>query len=94
MTEPEITYWLNELSTAAKNQKAAFQKKYSDHYLTLLSWRRRRLEDGKTWDGGKGHYVKNQNGHGGAFTGRKTVAQQYLESLEEDEKLGQQKGAR
>lgn len=95
MTEPEITYWLNELSTAAKNQKAAFQKKYSDHYLTLLSWRRRRLEDGKTWDGGRGLYVKNQNGHGarsgGLLGDGRTTTQIYLDALAEDERNNMKK---
>ena len=46
----ELEYWLNTLQDYADANPAKF-KKYANHAAVLRSWRRKRLEEGYTWDG-------------------------------------------
>lgn len=56
MTPKEYRYWINNASAYASQNPRAFRQKYRNHFMMILQWRVRRIEDGRIWDEAKASY--------------------------------------
>jgi hypothetical protein len=57
-SDREILYWLKELATSAGHNPTLWKKKYKNHMSVITSWRKRKLEDGYTWNENRRLYEK------------------------------------
>ncbi len=57
ISEKEYRYWINTVSNYATQNPHKFKLNYKDHYRLIISWRVRRIEEGKKWDEAKGCYM-------------------------------------
>lgn len=74
----EIIYWLNEIEGTAKDNLAAWKKKYKDHYRVILKWRTMKIERGFIWnDQADGYRFPDKKFQGQNF---KSAAQQNHDS--------------
>lgn len=50
MSDRELDYWLDQVTSEAQQNPKAFAKRYKNHALVIQKWRTMRLESGKIWD--------------------------------------------